>query len=260
MTDRAETPPISDTLIALANGLADISGPILRQHYRAPLDIELKADETPVTHVDRAVEDALRRHLGQVRPQDGIIGEEYGSSRKDAEWQWVIDPIDGTRSFILGRPLFGTLIALLWRGQPVVGVIDMPITQDRWLGAAGRATLFNGALCRTRPCRALADASLATTSPDLVNARERSLFDGVRDSVRETHYGGDCSNYGYVAAGQLDLVIEAGLQLYDFAALVPIIEGAGGVMRDWKGHPLARDSDGRVIAAGDPRLIDALLS
>ena len=260
MTQDHDTPAASDELIAVARALADISAPILRAHYRAPLDIELKADETPVTHVDRKVEEALRAHLATCRPEDGIIGEEFGKTRPEADWQWVIDPIDGTRSFILGRPLFGTLIALLWRGQPLVGVIDMPITQDRWVGAVGRPTLFNGAPCRTRACAALGTAHLATTSPDLFTERESRLFASARDSVQETHYGGDCSNYGYLASGRLDLVIEAGLKLYDFAALVPIIEGAGGTMVDWSGRPLGCDSDGRVIAAGDARLVQALLS
>ena len=203
----------------------------------------------------------MRAIVEAERPSDGIIGEEYGRAREGAARQWVFDPIDGTRAFIAGRPLFGTLIALLEDGRPVLGVIDQPIVGDRWLGAAGRPTTLNGRPCRVRACGGIAAAYLATTSPYLFRAGDDlDRFERLRPRVRDALYGGDCHNYGLLASGHLDLVVEAGLQLYDFAALVPVVEGAGGVMTDWEGHPLGFDSGGRVIAAGDRRVLEETLA
>ena len=245
--------------IVLAERLADAAGAAIRPYFRQPLDIETKGDLSPVTAADRASEAAMRAILEAERPNDGIIGEEYGRVRDDARYVWVLDPIDGTRAFIAGRPLFGTLVALLDDGRPVLGVIDQPIIGDRWVGVEHRPTLLNGQPARTRACAELAAARLATTSPQAFADDVFPMFERLRTQCRDTLYGGDCHNYGLLASGHLDLVVEAGLQLYDFAALVPVIEGAGGRMADWNGRPLDRNSDGRVIAAGDPSLIDAAL-
>jgi inositol-phosphate phosphatase/L-galactose 1-phosphate phosphatase/histidinol-phosphatase len=245
--------------LALIERLADAAGEAIRPFFRARFTIETKADDSPVTQADRAAEAAIRTILEAERPQDGIIGEEYGAVRGEAARQWVIDPIDGTRAFLAGRPLFGTLIALLEEDRPVLGVIDQPIARERWLGAAGRPTTLNGAPAATRTCASLAKAHLGTTGPNLFPPEDQPGFDRLRGQVRDTIWGGDCYNYGLVASGHIDLVIEANLQLYDFAALVPVIEGAGGRMTDWQGRPLGRESDGRVIAAGDPALIDAAI-
>ena len=199
----------------------------------------------------------MRAILEAERPDDGIVGEEYGRIREDARYVWVLDPIDGTRAFISGRPLFGTLIALLDEGRPILGVIDQPIIGDRWVGAEHRPTLFNGEPCRTRACADLGAARIGTTSPQAFPGPELARFERLRVLAADTLYGGDCHNYGLVASGHLDLVVEAGLQLYDFAALVPVVEGAGGRMTDWGGRPLTRESDGRVVAAGDPALVAA---
>jgi histidinol phosphatase-like enzyme (inositol monophosphatase family) len=216
----------------------------------------MKADLSPVTQADRAAESAIRALLAEHRPDDGVIGEEYGADRPELPRVWVIDPIDGTRAFLAGRPLFGTLIALLEENRPILGVIDQPIARDRWLGAAGQPTTLNGLPARTRACPVLGDAHLATTGPTYFTGDEGTAFERLRAASRDTLWGGDCHNYGLCGSGHLDLVVEAGLKLYDYAALVPVVEGAGGRMTDWQGRPLDASSDGRVIAAGDPRLID----
>jgi len=238
-------------LVSLAAHLADAAGGVICQYYRTPFAVDDKPDSSPVTIADREAEAAIRAILTIERPEDGIVGEEHGTTNADADWLWVIDPIDGTKSFITGRPIFGTLIALLHRGRPVLGIIDQPIVGDRWIGAAGHRTTLNGAPAQVRACPSLASATINTTSPDLFGAQDFAAFRRVADGVKLTMYGGDCYAYGLLAAGFVDLVVEAGLKLYDYAALVPVIEGAGGIMTDWEGRPLGRGSDGRVIAAGD---------
>jgi inositol-phosphate phosphatase/L-galactose 1-phosphate phosphatase/histidinol-phosphatase len=250
---------MTDDDLALAARLADAAGAAIRPYFRARYVVEIKPDASPVTEADRAAEAAIRAILEVERPGDGIIGEEYGVTREGASRRWVLDPIDGTRSFITGRPIFGTLIALIEGETPVLGVIDQPIAGERWIGARGRPTLFNGVPVQTRHCAALAQAHLGTTSPYLFDAATRPGFEAVAAVARNLVLGGDCYSYGLVALGQLDLVIESGLKLYDFAALVPVVEGAGGRMCDWRGEPLSASSDGRVIAAGCPELIPAVL-
>jgi histidinol phosphatase-like enzyme (inositol monophosphatase family) len=240
--------------IALAHALADASGQVIRPSFRAPFAQETKGDESPVTQADREAEAAIRALLQTERPGDGIIGEEYGEERAEAERVWVLDPIDGTRSFIAGRPIFGTLIALLEQGRPVLGLIDQPVSGERWIGAKGRATMLNGFPVQTRGGRALDRAIFATTAPWFC-----PNFDELRGATADTLLGGDCYNYALLASGQVDLVVEEGLKLYDFAALIPIVEGAGGRMTDWSGAPLGRDSSGQVIAAADQVLLEQAL-
>ncbi|MFW2831276.1 histidinol-phosphatase [Sphingomonas sp. ID0503] len=250
---------MTDDDLALAHRLADAAAGAIRPFFRAPFTMEHKADASPVTQADRAAEAAMRTILEAERPGDGIIGEEYGNAREDAARVWVLDPIDGTRSFVAGRAIFGTLIALLEGGRPVLGVLNQPIQEERWVGAAGRVTTLNGRAVRARSCGTVAEAHLATTGPGYFKAEELAAFERLSAGCRDTLWGGDCYNYGLLATGHLDLVVEAGLKLYDFAALVPIVEGSGGVMRDWAGKPLDIASDGRVIAAGDARLIDPVI-
>lgn len=251
---------MTDADLELAGRLADAAGAAIRPFFRKPFTMEAKADLSPVTEADRAAEAAMRAILARERPDDGVIGEEYGADRPDAERVWVLDPIDGTRSFVAGRPIFGTLVALLDRAQPVLGIIDQPISGERWLGATGRGSTLNGAPLRTRRCENIGQAHLATTAPGYFTPESLPAFERVRLAARDTLWGGDCYNYGLLAAGHLDLVVEDGLKLYDFAALIPIVEGAGGAMRDWQGRPLDMHSDGKVIAAGDSRLIDATVA
>jgi len=246
--------------LSLAARLADAAAAAIRPFFRKPFAMEAKADLSPVTEADRAAEAAMRAILQAERPGDGMIGEEYGPERADAERVWVLDPIDGTRSFVAGRPIFGTLVALVEQGKPLLGLIHQPISGERWTGAAGQPTTLNGAPVRTRGCADLGQAHLATTGPGYFTPESWTAFERVRVAARDTLWGGDCYNYGLLAAGHLDLVIEDGLKLYDFAALVPIVEGAGGAMRDWSGEPLDMSSDGKVIAAGDPGLIEAAVA
>jgi inositol-phosphate phosphatase / L-galactose 1-phosphate phosphatase / histidinol-phosphatase len=247
--------------IVLANRLAEAAGAAIRPYYRAGFGLESKADATPVTLADRAAETAIRAILEVERPHDGIIGEEYGTVRESAKRQWVIDPIDGTTSFVAGRPIFGTLIALMDSGWPLLGIIDQPILGERWCGAIGLPTLFNDAPARTRRCAALGDAILATTGPSYFSAAECDHFMALarKTAHRRLIWGGDCYNYALLASGHIDIVVEAGLKLHDFAALIPVVENAGGMMCDWAGEPLSAASDGRVIALGDPARLEEVI-
>ena len=252
--------PLASDLL-LANRLADVAGETIRPFFRAAFTHEAKGDASPVTEADRAAEAAMRRLLDAEAPRDGIIGEEYGSERSEASRQWVLDPIDGTVSFMAGRPIFGTLIALLQDGWPVLGIIDQPISGERWVGALGQATRFNGKPATTRTCRNLSDAVLATTGPQYFTDHDGEHFMVLAGQTAHKRmvFGGDCYNYGLLASGHIDLVVEAGLKLHDYAALVPIVEGAGGLMCDWAGDPLSIDSadqGGRIIALGDPARLE----
>ena len=240
---------------ALAHRLADCAGEVQRRYFRSPVSVETKADDSPVTVADREAEAAMRELIAAAYPGHGILGEEHGHDRIDAEFVWVLDPIDGTKSFITGRPLFGTLIALAHRGRPVLGMIDQSILRERWVGATGEGSAWNGRPIRTRACPRVEDAVLFATSPRMFKeGAENSAFDRVQRRVRLPMYGGDCYAYGLLAMGFADLVIEAGLQPYDFMALAPVIEGAGGSITDWQGRPLDLGSSGQVVAAGDSRV------
>jgi len=245
---------VDPALLAFAAELADAAGAIVRPYFRTALAVDDKADESPVTIADRQAEAALRRLIEARFPQHGIIGEEHGSLRTDAELVWVLDPIDGTKSFISGVPLFGTLIALTERGTPILGVIDQPISGERWVGARGHPSTLDGKPIRTRACGDLAAATLFSTSPDMFAPADAPNYQRLRSRVKLARFGGDCYAYGLLAAGFIDLVVEAGLKPYDYCALAPIIEGAGGRMTDWEGRPLDIRSGSRVVAAGDPAL------
>ena len=249
--------PVDAALIAFANELADAAGGIVRRYFRRGVAVDDKADLSPVTIADREAELALRALIETRFPEHGILGEEHGSRRTDAERVWVLDPIDGTKSFISGVPLFGTLIALAERGTPVLGVIDQPISRERWIGARGHKSTLNGAPISTRACPTLAAAALFATSPDMFRGADAEGFQRLKGAVKLARFGGDCYAYGLLAAGFIDLVVEAGLKPYDYAALAPVIAGAGGSMTDWSGKPLGLGSDGRVLACGDPRLAGA---
>jgi myo-inositol-1(or 4)-monophosphatase len=206
----------------------------------------------------------MRAVLRQRFPAHGILGEEFEPENPSAALRWVLDPIDGTRAFITGRPLFGTLIALLDGERPIIGIIDQPITGERWIGAAGRPTVFRGALggrIGCRACATLAEAELSCTSPDMMRRGEDApRWRRLADMVRRVSWGGDCYAYGLLALGHIDIIAESSLRLWDWAALVPVIEGAGGCATDWDGRPLQPGSDGRVLAVGDPRLLPQVLA
>jgi inositol-phosphate phosphatase / L-galactose 1-phosphate phosphatase / histidinol-phosphatase len=247
--------------VTLIERLAEAAGKAIRPYFRSDFGLESKGDATPVTLADRAAEAAIRAILESERPGDGIIGEEYGCVRESAARQWVIDPIDGTTSFVAGRPIFGTLIALMEDGWPVLGLIDQPILKERWVGAVGQSTLFNGKPVTTRACTDLAEAILATTSPNCFSVHEGEHFMALaaKTAHRRLIWGGDCYNYALLASGHIDIVVEAGLKIHDFAALIPVVEGAGGMMCDWAGEPLSATSEGHVIALGDPARLEDVL-
>jgi myo-inositol-1(or 4)-monophosphatase len=200
----------------------------------------------------------MRALIAARQPSHGIHGEEFGLENPTAPLRWVLDPIDGTRAFITGRPLFGTLIALLQNGTPILGIIDQPITRERWLGIAGQKTTFHGPLGGTpgtRLCPILANAELSATSPELLGEEGLKRFHHLAAATRRITWGGDCYAYGLLALGHIDLIAERGLKIWDWAALVPIVEGAGGLITDWQGRPLHEQSPGDVLALGDPTLL-----
>ena len=248
-----------DTFLAFALRLADAAGEVIRPYFRKPLAIRDKADLTPVTAADREAEETMRALIEARFPKHGIVGEELGRVREDAEFVWVLDPIDGTKSFISGVPLFGTLIALTRGRRPILGIIDQPISRERWVGASGRQATLNGAAIRCRPCPNLAAATLFATTPDMFKGDDAASFARISAAVKLTRFGADCYAYGLLAAGFIDLVLEASLKPYDFCAMVPIVEGAGGVATDWRGGSLHLASDGRILVAGDSRTHDAAL-
>jgi inositol-phosphate phosphatase / L-galactose 1-phosphate phosphatase / histidinol-phosphatase len=247
-TSKGACPP---EFIEFAGRLADAAGAVILPHFRQPLAVERKPDLSPVTVADRASEKAMRDMIEAQYPRHGILGEEFGSVRRDAEYVWILDPIDGTKSFIAGLPLFGTLIALAHQGQAIVGVIDQPFTRERWVGASGQPTRLNGRPVKVRACARLADATLMTTSVGLFKPAEAAAFENLRRQTAINRLAGDCYAYGLLAAGHADLVVECTVKPYDFAALVPVIAGAGGLITDWEGQPLSLAGDARVLAAGD---------
>lgn len=254
-------PRVPDFAPALAARLADAARPILKGYFRKPIPIDGKADDSPVTRADREAEAAMRAILAAEVPGHGIIGEEYGVENPDADYVWSLDPLDGTRAFVSGKPQFGTLVALLHRGSPIVGVMDMPILGERWTGVVGRGATLNGAPARTRQAVELAEARIATTSPEIfADPADMAAYQRLRDQVADCNFGGDCYNYGVLASGSLDVVIETTLKIWDMAALAPVVISAGGAMTDWSGAPLTVHSKGDVVASSDPSLHRAVLA
>jgi myo-inositol-1(or 4)-monophosphatase len=243
---------------AFVDQLAAISGETIRPFFRTALGVENKSPSggfDPVTAADRAAEAAMRTLIKRTFPEHGIIGEEFGAERCDAEYVWVLDPIDGTKSFICGMPAWGTLIALTRRGEPIYGMMHQPFTREHFSGD-GQAARYRGPAgdrtLRVRSCASLRDAVVCTTSPLLMNAEDRKCFQKVEQAARLSRYGGDCYAYCVLAAGHVDLVIETELKPHDVLPLLPIIEGAGGIMTTWEnGRP---HEGGRVVAAGDKRV------
>ena len=244
----------SPDLLRIAHALADAAAVQSMAYFRTPLDIITKSDESPVTLADRAAETAMREILGSDLPADGIYGEEHGALQLDAGRVWVLDPIDGTRSFITGSPLWGTLIGVLEAGRVTLGVVDMPVLRERWIGQAGLGARRNGTPVRVSGCTRVADARIVTTSPDIFNAADWQAFDALSRRCAMRRFGGDCYGYAQLAGGTIDLVVETGLQPYDYLGPAGLIEAAGGVVTDWQGQPLGLKSDGRVVAAATPEL------
>lgn len=248
--------------------LATIAGDAILPFFRTELHAQDKGGRDsfdPVTEADRAAETAMRRLILSTFPAHGIVGEEFDDHQPDAEYVWVLDPIDGTKSFISGFPNWGVLVALEHNGVPVYGVMHQPFTREKFFGDNVRAT-WSGRnphgtevmhQLRSRPCATVADATVMTTSPLLMAPDERARFERLAADAKLARFGGDCYSYCMVAAGHVDLVVESGLQPYDIAALIPIVKGAGGIVTTWTGGDAA--NGGAIVAAGDPRLHEAAL-
>jgi len=252
-------PADRERLLAAAHAAADVAGAVIRPFFRSGLGAELKGDQTPVTVADRTAEQTMRAVLAERCPETGILGEEFGLERPEAALRWVLDPIDGTRAFITGRPSFGVLIGLLFEGVPVLGLIDQPVIGERWSAIAGEPTRFTGPFGGTpgtRPCPALAEAELSCTAPSMMDADTAPRFAALEARARRTSWGGDCYAYGLLALGQIDIIAERDMKIWDWAALVPVLEGAGGSVTDWAGRRLAADGDGSVLALGNPSLLE----
>lgn len=248
-----------DACLAAATGLADISRAMLRAASDEAGAAQLKPDRTYVTATDRQIEQRLREVIAARFPGHGIWGEEFGRHQPGADWQWILDPIDGTAQFIAGIPVYATLIALARGGVPVLGLMDFPATGERWLGIAGQPTTRNGEICRTSGTRDLAAAMMSTSSPDFYSEDERPALEALRGATRWRIYGGAALSYGRLAGGRTDLACDTRFQVYDYACFRPIITGAGGVVSDWEGRPLTLDSGPRVLAAATPDLHAAAL-
>ncbi|HZF17030.1 MAG TPA: histidinol-phosphatase [Steroidobacteraceae bacterium] len=242
-----------DRALGLAERLADAARVIARQHFRRPIAIEQKPDNSPVTVADRAIETELRRLIRAEFPTHAIQGEEF-ANEPGRDFTWVLDPIDGTKSFICGMPLFGTLIALMQGDRAVIGIVESPASAERWVGCTGRPTRLNGEPARTSRCTELQSARIYTTSPDAFRGDEWRRYDAVSRQAGLRRFGGDCYSYGLLASGHCDLVIESALKPHDYLALIPVIEGAGGKVTDWEGEPLGLHSSDRIVAAATEAL------
>ncbi|MFT7098893.1 MAG: histidinol phosphatase-like enzyme (inositol monophosphatase family) [Rickettsiales bacterium] len=264
-------------MINFANHLADISADVIKKYFRQNFAEITKENETPVTIADRESETVMREAILKEFPDHGIIGEEFGAINPDAKYQWVLDPIDGTISFVMGRPIFGTLIALCENGVPILGIINQPINGERWLGAKTkeidtgfdslsleRCATFNGKKMSVRKCGDLSEAILGSTSPHFFKGKDLEILSKITSQTKYQSqggiiYGGDCYLFGLLAMGQIDIVIEQGLKNHDFAALVPIVKAAGGIITGWNGEELHLNSDGKVLACGDADLHQKIL-
>lgn len=254
---------VSPAFVETARLCADAAASRVVRHFRIGLASDAKADDSPVTAADREAEQAMRAVIASRHPDHAILGEEFGGAHASGPWCWVIDPIDGTRAFITGRPSFTTLVALFHNDVPVLGVVDQPVTGERWVGVTGHKTLFESrslpGTIGTRRCVALAAAELSCTSPDIFVPPFGEKFNMLRGLVRRTSWGGDAYAYGLLALGQIDIVAECTMKPWDWGALVPVVQGAGGRVTDWSGDALTLESAGDVLACGDAVLHAAVV-
>jgi len=244
---------LAGDLVDFSNQLADAARPIALRYFRSRVGFEQKEDLSPVTIADRAIEEELRRRIAGRYPEHGILGEEMEQTPGE-RFTWYLDPIDGTKSFISGMPLFGTLIAVADGDRATLGVIDMPALGERWVGSS-RGAFFNDTPARVSSVTRLEEAQIYTSSPDFFQPDEWPRYDALSRRCLFRRFGGDCYQYGLLASGHCDLVVETSLKTFDFMALIAVVEGAGGLIRDWDGQPLTPASDGRVVAAATPALM-----
>ncbi|WP_320069440.1 inositol monophosphatase family protein [Micromonospora sp. RTGN7] len=244
----------TEILTAFAVRLAEESRRMLGKAAAGATQVEAKADNSFVTEVDRAIEERLRELIADQFPGHGVLGEEFGASDLDADLVWVLDPVDGTAAFVAGIPVYGTLVALARAGRPWIGVLDYPVTDDRWVGIADTYASRNGSPIRTRPCSSPGYALLTCSNPDFFPPAEQQALTRVRDRVRYSLYGASSYAFGLLASGRTDLSVDCGLKPYDVFAPAAVISGAGGLMTDWTGADLSFDTRGTVLAAGDRTL------
>ena len=237
--------------------MAEAAREIALTYFRTDLPIDEKDDHSPVTQADREIETALRNMIREEFPEHGIVGEEHGAENEAAEFVWYIDPIDGTKSFAIGRPLFGTIIGLVHAGRPVVGLIDQAFTKERWFGVTGAFATHNGRRVKVAASRSLADARLYVGAPSTF--RDESCFTGYErlcQTAKWTQYSGDCYAYGLLACGWIDLIVERDLKPHDVVGVVPIVSGAGGFVSDWRGRDVDAGTDGTIVAASSQELAE----
>ena len=256
------TESIGRDIVDFAHVLADAASGIVRSAARSRRVAHRKADASPVTDVDREVETRLRELIAARYPGHGVIGEEFGIDRRDAEHVWVLDPIDGTKAFMAGMPMYGTLIGLVRGGRPILGIIEQPVTRERWTGIDGDGTWYNGERVRTSECPRLSEALACTTSSEYYEGEDAAAFQRIVNGSRWIVYGGNCYAFARIACGNVDVAIEARVAVHDYVALVPVIRNAGGIMTGWQGEPLTieRVSGGRILACGDRRVHEGAMA
>lgn len=244
-----------NTLIGFAEKLADCSRALLLPASRLDRAVKVKGDASLVTETDLLIEARMREMIDTTYPHHGVLGEEHGTRDLDADYVWVLDPIDGTAAFVAGIPVYGTLIGLARNGRPYIGIIDHPATDERWIGVSGKMARLNGRDVRVRPCDGVSQAFLTNSNPDFLNEDEGERFNRVKQKALYTQYGGSCYAYAMLATGRTDLAIDSGLDPFDIFAPAAIIEGAGGQVMDWNGAPLSLDWQGQVLAGGDEKCL-----
>jgi inositol-phosphate phosphatase/L-galactose 1-phosphate phosphatase/histidinol-phosphatase len=250
---------ITKEILDFANYLADVSAIVAKKYFRMENGEVAKEDDSPVTKADNEIEKLMRNEIEKKFPEHGIIGEEYGIQNSDADFVWILDPIDGTSSFIIGRPTFGTLIGLSYKKKMILGIMNQPIIEERWLGIEGQGAWFNGKKIRSRNCKDLSDAVMCGSSSFYFQNGDEDILKKLSSLTKYQKiggiiYGGDCYSYASLASGFVDIVIDPGMKVYDYAALLPIIEMAGGVLTDWHGKDLKLKSNVKVIACATKEL------
>ena len=254
---------VAEMYLEFAETLADAAGEAIRPWFRRGVEVERKGDGTPVTIADRGAEKAIRERIADRFPSHGVIGEEFGEDQVDAEWTWVIDPIDGTGAFVSGLPTFGTLICLAHESRPVLGLLDQPILKERWAGLDFSGvilrTTHNSHVVHTSSTTSLREAVGFATTPEMFTGDAERAWSGLSAALDRVRYGADCYAYGLLAAGFVEMVCEASLKPWDYLALAPIVRGAGGQMTDWYGEELALCSGDRVLASANRQLHSAAI-
>lgn len=243
-----------------AHNLADAASEISMQYFRTSLDIDNKNDDSPVTIADKNTELKIRSLIEKEYPNHGILGEEFESSNPNADFVWVIDPIDGTRSYIAGHKDFGNLISLTHNKKPIVGIINCPAHNERWIGVINQQSLLNQEIANTSQVKNINDAYLFTSGLYFEEPQLRNAVEKITSKVRYYRYGGDCYMYGMLSSGLIDIVIEDTLKAHDYMALVNVIEGAGGQISDKYGNPISINSQGSVVASANKELHSQLIS